>query len=200
MPSGSPIDIRAEAKSSTELVVTWEPPPQETWNGNLLGYHVGYQEVSANTINRSQSYTYKSVEVRAHYGGEATIQGLSKYTTYNIIVQAYNSRGSGPASNPVSARTLEDAPTLPPEQVQCSVMSAQSLHVSWEPPLQEGRNGVIKGYKVTHHSVSEWLGKNKQVFSKFSFKDLIKFLFMFLQIKMTNKQRLHLYKGPQFQD
>ena len=89
MPSGAPIDIRAEAKSSTELVVTWEPPSRETWNGNLLGYHVGYQEVSSEETNNvaQSSYTFKSVEVRPHFGGEAVLQGLSKYTTYGIIVQ-----------------------------------------------------------------------------------------------------------------
>lgn len=88
MPSGAPVDIRAEAKSSTELVVTWEPPPRETWNGNLLGYHVGYQEYSGDETNAvSQSYVFKSVEVRPHYGGEATLQGLAKFTTYSIIVQ-----------------------------------------------------------------------------------------------------------------
>lgn len=88
MPSGAPTDIRAEPKSSTELVVTWEPPNRETWNGNLLGYHVGYQEVSADdTNNIGQSYTFKSVEVRPHYGGEAVLQGLNKYRTYGIIVQ-----------------------------------------------------------------------------------------------------------------
>lgn len=82
------MDIRAEAKSSTELVVTWEPPPRETWNGNLLGYHVGYQEYSGDETNAvSQSYVFKSVEVRPHYGGEATLQGLAKFTTYSIIVQ-----------------------------------------------------------------------------------------------------------------
>ncbi|KAJ8960259.1 hypothetical protein NQ318_003984 [Aromia moschata] len=157
VPSGAPVDIRAEAKSSTELVVTWEPPPRETWNGNLLGYHVGYQEYSGDEGNGvPQSYVFKSVEVRPHYGGEATLQGLLKFTTYSIIVQAYNSRGSGPASEPVTARTLEDAPTLPPENVQCSVLNAQSLHISWEPPLLEGQNGIIQGYKVTYHSVGEW--------------------------------------------
>jgi hypothetical protein len=160
VPSGAPVDIRAEAKSSTELVVTWEPPSRETWNGNLLGYHVGYQEVSTEESNNvAQSYTFKSVEVRPHFGGEAVLQGLSKYTTYGIIVQAYNSRGSGPASDPVTARTLEDAPTLPPLNVQCSVLSAQSLHISWEPPLPEGRNGIIQGYKVTYHSAGEWFGR-----------------------------------------
>lgn len=69
------------------MVVTWEPPPRETWNGNLLGYRVGYQEVSENHNVQQASYTFKSVEVRQHFGGEATIQGLSKYTTYNIVVQ-----------------------------------------------------------------------------------------------------------------
>lgn len=77
-----------------------------------------------------------------------------------IQFQAYNSRGSGPASEAVTSRTLEDAPTLPPENVQCSVLSAQSLHISWEPPLVEGQNGIIQGYKVTYHSVGEWFGKH----------------------------------------
>ncbi|KAK9754443.1 Fibronectin type III domain [Popillia japonica] len=160
VPSGSPLDIRAEAKSSTEIVVTWEPPPRETWNGNLLGYHVGYQILSPDT--QQSQYTFKSVEVRAHFGGEATLQGLAKYTPYNIIVQAYNSRGSGPSSNAVTARTLEDAPSLPPENIKCQVLSAQSVRITWEPPLPEGRNGKIQGYKVTYHSISEWFDIDDQ--------------------------------------
>ncbi|XP_025832144.1 Down syndrome cell adhesion molecule-like protein Dscam2 isoform X2 [Agrilus planipennis] len=162
-PSGSPTDIRAEAKSSTELVVTWEPPPKESWNGNLLGYHVGYQELpSERLVSPTQGYVFKTVDVRAQYSGEAVLQGLAKFTSYNIIVQAYNSRGSGPASEPIVAQTLEDAPTLPPENVQCSVLSAQSLHISWEPPLPGGQNGIIQGYKVTYHSVSEWTDNDDQ--------------------------------------
>nr|XP_023018250.1 Down syndrome cell adhesion molecule-like protein Dscam2 [Leptinotarsa decemlineata] len=163
VPGGAPVDIRAEPKSSTELVVTWEPPARETWNGNLLGYHVGYHEFSGDDTNTvPYNYVFKSVEVRPHYGGEATLQGLSKFTTYAIIVQAYNSRGSGPASEPVTSRTLEDSPTLPPENVQCSVLNAQSLHISWEPPLVEGQNGIIQGYKVTYHSVGEWFDNEDQ--------------------------------------
>lgn len=58
----------------------------------------------------------------------------------------------------MTATTLEDAPSLPPKNVQCSVTSAQSIHISWEPPLMKGRNGIIKGYKVTYHSIGESLG------------------------------------------
>lgn len=87
VPNGSPMDIRAEARSSTEIVVTWEPPPKDSWNGNLLGYHVGYQVMVGGISPNLQSYTSKSVEVRSHFGGEALLQGLKKYTTYSIIVQ-----------------------------------------------------------------------------------------------------------------
>lgn len=78
-----------------------------------------------------------------------------------LFFEAYNSRGSGPASEPVTARTLEDAPTLPPDNVQCSVLNAQSLDISWEPPLLSGQNGIIQGYKVTYHSIGEWIGENQ---------------------------------------
>ncbi|KAK5637805.1 hypothetical protein RI129_000012, partial [Pyrocoelia pectoralis] len=133
---------------STLEEVIWEPPSKNTWNGNLLGFHVGYQELSSHSVIPTQGYTFKSVEVRQHFGGEATLQGLSKYALHNIIVQAYNSRGSGPPSEPITIRTLEDAPTLPPEKVQCSVLSAQSLHISWEPPLPEGKMELFKGTKL----------------------------------------------------
>ncbi|XP_017771587.1 PREDICTED: Down syndrome cell adhesion molecule-like protein Dscam2 [Nicrophorus vespilloides] len=161
VPSGTPLDVRAEAKSSSELMVTWEPPPRDSWNGNLLGYHVGYQVISKDTQN-SNKYTFKSVEVRPHFGGEAILQSLQKFATYSIIVQAYNSRGSGPVSESVTSRTLEDSPSLPPDNLQCSVLSAQSLLISWEPPLAEGRNGVIQGYKITYHSVGEWFDNDDQ--------------------------------------
>lgn len=114
VPSGAPTDVHAEARSSTELFVSWEPPEREFWNGNLLGYYVGYQEqsslttVSSSPSTTTHNYNFKTVEVGAQYGGEVLLQGLAKYTTYSIMVQAYNSRGAGPSSEHVTARTQED--------------------------------------------------------------------------------------------
>ncbi|XP_069681625.1 cell adhesion molecule Dscam1 isoform X3 [Periplaneta americana] len=168
VPSGAPLDVRAEARSSTELFVSWEPPERELWNGNLLGYYVGYQEHSSHmTISSSPSttthnYNFKTVEVGAQYGGEVVLQGLAKYTTYSIVVQAYNSRGAGPSSEPVTSRTQEDVPSLPPENVQCSALTSQSLQVSWDPPPLEGRNGLVVGYKVSHQPAEEWYEKDEQ--------------------------------------
>ena len=93
-----------------ELFVTWEPPERSQWNGNLLGYYVGYQEQSpqSSVSTTTHNYNFKTVEVGSQYGGEVLLQGLAKYTTYSIVVQAYNSRGAGPSSDYVTAQTLED--------------------------------------------------------------------------------------------
>ncbi len=37
-----------------------------------------------------------------------TLHSLKKFTTYQIIVQAYNREGVGPASNTLVATTMED--------------------------------------------------------------------------------------------
>ncbi|XP_072160841.1 cell adhesion molecule Dscam1 [Bemisia tabaci] len=161
-PTGAPREVKVEPKSSTELHVSWEPPPRDSWNGNLLGYYVGYQELLALVTSSpaylstpAQSYNMKTVEIGSQFGGEI-ITGLATFTTYSVVIQAFNSKGTGPLSEPVIARTLEGAPTLPPEKVVCSAVSSSSLQVQWEPPLPEGRNGVIQGYKVSHQPAEDW--------------------------------------------
>lgn len=49
-------------------------------------------------------------------GGEGVndfrLTGLDKYQQYSITVQAFNSNGDGPSSDPVLAQTLEDGNNL----------------------------------------------------------------------------------------
>jgi hypothetical protein len=41
LPTGAPMDIQLIPKSPREVYVQWIPPPEETWNGHVLGYKVG---------------------------------------------------------------------------------------------------------------------------------------------------------------
>lgn len=50
---------------------------------------------------------------------------------------------------------------MAPEKVGCSALTSQSVQVWWEPPLPEGRNGPLQGYKVSHYPVEDWYGKIK---------------------------------------
>ncbi|XP_065214717.1 cell adhesion molecule Dscam1 isoform X2 [Planococcus citri] len=169
-PSGPPREVKVSAKSSTELNVTWESPAKDLWNGNLLGYNVGYQEISdtvlQSTPNGTSSplqYSMKTVDIGSDFGGHTIITGLNMYSMYSIIVQAFNSRGPGPFSDPISARTDEGVPSVPPENVKCMALTSQSIQISWNPPVAEGQNGVIQGYKVFYQPAEDWYEKNDYV-------------------------------------
>lgn len=109
VPSGAPKNVRGEAKSSTEIFLVWDAPDKHEWNGNLLGYYVGYQMTTPTTeIGPTQGFHFKTVEVRSHFGGETLLENLNKFTQYSIVVQAYTSQGSGPPSKEIHFSTLED--------------------------------------------------------------------------------------------
>ena len=59
-PSGPPQDVRVTAESSTTLRVTWDPPPREHWNGNIMGYYLGHRAHSL-----PSDYNFQTVEVSA---------------------------------------------------------------------------------------------------------------------------------------
>lgn len=54
------------------------------------------------------SYTVRTVEGAGTARARTTLSGLQKHTAYAVVVQAYNSRGAGPASPPTTATTMED--------------------------------------------------------------------------------------------
>lgn len=45
-PEGPPQDIQIESLSSTKLRVKWSSPQRHLWHGNILGYYLGYRELS----------------------------------------------------------------------------------------------------------------------------------------------------------
>lgn len=76
-------------------------------NGDLRGYHVGYRSLAMSAFN----FTTVEGIGEGEEGGEMMLGDLEKYTTYAVVVQAYNEVGAGPLSEPVSAQTLEDGET-----------------------------------------------------------------------------------------
>ncbi|CAL8103483.1 unnamed protein product [Orchesella dallaii] len=175
-PEGPPQDIDIEPISSTKLRIRWGPPERHLWHGNILGYYLGFRELSLALAAESgiygesttphfgshipsfgdmHGYHFKTVEVGIDFGGEALIDNLRKFSRYAVIVQAFNAKGTGPPSYPVIGTTLQDVPSLSPENVGCKAISSQSLQITWDNPPLEGRNGVIQGYKVIYSPSEE---------------------------------------------
>lgn len=66
---------------------------------------MGYKEK-----NNTEPFQYKTVEISNPNDNyvEAELRGLMKFTTYDVVVQAYNDQGAGPRSDTVSGSTWED--------------------------------------------------------------------------------------------
>ncbi|XP_068626569.1 cell adhesion molecule Dscam2-like [Battus philenor] len=143
-PSEPPRNIEIQADAPGELLVKWQAPPQESWNGELLGYAVWWRGGNSS----------RALTVAGWTSTRARLGALRPHSRYELRIRAYNSVGAGPASAPLAAATLEDVPESPPQYVRCEPLSAQSLRVWWEPPPVAERGGLLLGYEITYQMVS----------------------------------------------
>lgn len=64
-PSGPPQNIQVEPVDQHTLKVTWKPPLREEWNGEIMGYYVGYKLASSD-----KPYLFETVEFSREVGKE----------------------------------------------------------------------------------------------------------------------------------
>lgn len=80
---------------------------KELWNGILRGYHVGYRPGD----RLSDSYVFNTYEIKETKNElqrlSLLIDNLQQFTKYSIVVQAFNSVGTGPKSNEILVMTQE---------------------------------------------------------------------------------------------
>jgi len=77
-----------------------------------------------------------------------TVGSLRPYTSYSCVVAARTVNGTGPFSNVTEVRTQEARPTGPPRFIRTLLLSSTTLHLAWQPPLTQHRNGLIREYRV----------------------------------------------------
>ncbi|XP_026825572.1 Down syndrome cell adhesion molecule-like protein Dscam2 isoform X16 [Ooceraea biroi] len=155
-PSGPPTSVKVDALDQHTLKVTWKPPPREDWNGEILGYYVGYRQ------SADKPYMFETVEFSKEDGKEHHLQimNLKTYTQYGVVVQAFNKVGSGPMSEERRQHTAEGVPEQPPHDTTCTTLTSQTIRVSWMSPPLIAANGVITGYKVIYGPSDTWYDEN----------------------------------------
>lgn len=72
-----------------------------------------------------------------------------------MVAQAFNQIGPGPLSEPATAQTMEDVPSMAPEDIRCAALTSQSLQISWQPPPAHHTNGLLQGYKLNYEPISD---------------------------------------------
>lgn len=151
-PEAAPGNVRCEALNSTTLGVWWTPPNPQTINGINQGYKMQAwkwdSDENSNVEQRLISVPPNLLDPLAEQS--AVIDGLEKFTEYNITVLCFTEPGDGPRSDYILIRTKED---IPDEvgSLQFDDVSDRAIRVSWTPPKKS--NGVLIGYKLSYHII-----------------------------------------------
>ncbi|XP_077955581.1 receptor-type tyrosine-protein phosphatase F isoform X7 [Gasterosteus aculeatus] len=141
-PSAPPQDVHLVSLTSTSLKVSWVAPPAASRHGAIVRYTVIYQALAGEDTERHEV---------TGVGADATsylLQGLEKWTEYQVWVRAHTDVGPGPDSAPVRMRTKEDVPGAPPRKLEVEAINSTAIRVTWKPPLQGKQHGQIRGYQV----------------------------------------------------
>ncbi|CAN0076003.1 unnamed protein product [Lampetra planeri] len=136
---GPPVGLQATALSPTSVSVFWQPPL--SGNGPILNYRLLHVERGKGPTGE-QEVDVEGLSFVAH--------GLKRFTEYSFRVVAFNRHGPGLSSEDVTARTLSDVPSAPPQNVTVEVLNSKAILVRWQPPPPGAHNGVIVGYRIRH--------------------------------------------------
>uniref|UniRef100_A0A1A8I5F0 Contactin 3 (Plasmacytoma associated) n=1 Tax=Nothobranchius kuhntae TaxID=321403 RepID=A0A1A8I5F0_NOTKU len=142
VPDAAPGDVGGGGGSRSELVITWEPVPEELQNGESFGYIIAFRafgEVSwthvATSAPGASRYVYRN-------------ESIAPFSPFHVKVGTYNSKGQGPFSPVVTIYSAETEPSGMPAGVWARSVSASEIEVNWQAlPITPER---VLGYEVVY--------------------------------------------------
>ncbi|XP_068726162.1 phosphatidylinositol phosphatase PTPRQ-like [Montipora capricornis] len=145
-PGAPPSNVRGHNTSSTTILVQWDEVPIERQHGEIISYTVIYWRTKDAGERQEENYVQEL---------EATLQGLEKYTDYNVEVLASTIRGRGPHSHLITVRTDQDTPSASPAITHVMALNSTSILVEWDRVPEEYRNGIITRYTIHYKDVAK---------------------------------------------
>ncbi|XP_075952378.1 contactin-3 [Anarhichas minor] len=145
IPDTAPTDVGGGGGTKSELVITWEPVPEELQNGEGFGYIIAFRPVGTVTWTRA---VISTPGVAPYVFRNDTIPPFSPF---DVKVGAYNNRGEGPFSSIATVYSAEEVPSVAPKKVWTRSVSAVQIEVIWEalPAISEQDPRVL-GYEVVY--------------------------------------------------
>uniref|UniRef100_A0A673V203 Roundabout guidance receptor 1 n=1 Tax=Suricata suricatta TaxID=37032 RepID=A0A673V203_SURSU len=129
--------------SSSSIEVHWTADQQSQY---IQGYKILYRPSGANH-GESEWLVF---EVRTPTKNSVVIPDLKKGVNYEIKARPFFNEFQGADSEIKFAKTLEEAPSAPPQSVTVSKNDGNgtAILVSWQAPPEDTQNGMVQEYKV----------------------------------------------------
>ncbi|XP_023403778.2 contactin-3 isoform X4 [Loxodonta africana] len=142
VPEVPPSEVSGGGGSRSELVITWDPVPEELQNGEGFGYVVAFRPYGV--TNWIQTVVTSPDTSRYVFRNESIVP----FSRYEVKVGVYNNKGEGPFSPVTAVFSAEEEPAVAPSQVSADSLSSSEIEVSWNAIPWKLSNGHLLGYEV----------------------------------------------------
>ncbi|XP_016109365.1 contactin-3-like [Sinocyclocheilus grahami] len=168
VPDTAPTDVGGGGGSKSELVITWEPVPEDLQNGDGFGYIIAFRPLGE--VNWTHAVTSIPSQSRYVYRNES----IPPFSPFSVKVGAYNTKGQGPFSPVTIVFSAENGETVnritssaqkltfsrkntmtsktpgqPPLNVEWNLIGSK-LTVHWEPVISLEMESDVTGYQVSY--------------------------------------------------
>uniref|UniRef100_A0A8B9PVA1 Contactin 6 n=1 Tax=Apteryx owenii TaxID=8824 RepID=A0A8B9PVA1_APTOW len=126
IPVVAPTNVSGGGGSRSELVITWEPVPEELQSGEGFGYIITFRPLGSTTWTKA---VVASVEASKYVYRNESITPLSPF---EVKVGVYNNEGEGTLSSISIVYSGEDEPQIAPAGTLVQSVSAAEVEVSWK--------------------------------------------------------------------
>ncbi|XP_026713234.1 contactin-3 isoform X3 [Athene cunicularia] len=144
VPEIPPSEVSGGGGSRSELVITWDPIPEELQNGEGFGYVVAFRPFGTTTW--IQTVVTSPDTPRYVFRNESILP----FSPYEVKVGVYNNKGEGPFSSVTTVFSAEEEPSIAPSGVSATSLSSSVIEVSWTAIPWKMSSGRLLGYEVRY--------------------------------------------------
>ncbi|XP_041869741.1 contactin-3-like isoform X1 [Corvus kubaryi] len=144
VPEIPPSEVSGGGGSRSELVITWDPIPEELQNGEGFGYVVAFRP--SGTTTWIQTVVTSPDTPKYVFRNESILP----FSPYEVKVGVYNNKGEGPFSAVTTVFSAEEEPSTAPSGVSATSLSSSAIEVSWRAIPWKMSNGRLLGYEVRY--------------------------------------------------
>ncbi|KAJ3586117.1 hypothetical protein NHX12_012518 [Muraenolepis orangiensis] len=161
-----PMAVGIDKVNSTAIRVTWAAIDKDTVRGKLLGYKIHLTRLGARDHRRGgaardpQEAAVETLEETGPVEEKRLIGGLRPYSHYSLNATVFNSKGEGPACEPLAFDTVEGVPG-PPVSLILESPGETEMTLHWTAPAHA--NGVLVGYLLQYQQIVETADSPMQV-------------------------------------
>ncbi|KAA0200129.1 Contactin/TAG-1 cell adhesion molecule [Fasciolopsis buskii] len=149
-PTKMPLNVTGGGGKHGTLVFQWVPLSRVDQNGPNFRYRGYIRAKGDNEYGAYELWTAKPIDGGRYLQYTHMLGDNLYYKPYEVRLEAVNSEGVGPMTEPVTIMSAARVPTNAPGGVTAGALNSSAITVWWTPPLPSEGEGPTWGYRILY--------------------------------------------------